>query len=86
MNNNDLSLINLSEIRFLTGDTGERENADDMMQERGLLTENFIEGMACAGGCVGGAGCLTHVESNVSRLDKYAVSGKEELCDDIKSL
>lgn len=54
--------------------------------ERGLLTENFIEGMACAGGCVGGAGCLTHVESNVSRLDKYAVSGKEELCDDIKSL
>ena len=39
MNNNDLSLINLSEIRFLTGDTGERENADAMMQERGLLTD-----------------------------------------------
>ena len=34
MNNNDLSLINLSEIRFLTGDTGERENADAMMQEQ----------------------------------------------------
>lgn len=39
MNNNDLSLINLSEIRFLTGDTGEQENADAMMQERGLLTD-----------------------------------------------
>ena len=39
MNNNDLSLINLSEIRFLTGNTRERENADAMMQERGLLTD-----------------------------------------------
>ena len=39
MNNNDLSLINLFEIRFLTGDTGEREKADAMMQERGLLTD-----------------------------------------------
>lgn len=39
MNNNDLSLINLSEIRFLTGDTGERENADAMMREHGLLTD-----------------------------------------------
>lgn len=23
---------------------------------------NFIEGMACTGGCIGGAGCLTHGE------------------------
>ena len=49
MNNNDLSLINLSEIRFLTGDTGERENADAMMQERRLLTDKgnpSVSGMA----------------------------------------
>ena len=49
MNNNDLSLINLSEIRFLTGDIGERENADAMMQERGLLTDKgnpSVSGMA----------------------------------------
>ena len=39
MNNYNLSLINLSEIRFLTGDIGEQENADSMMQERGLLTD-----------------------------------------------
>ena len=25
-----------------------------------LLDANFIEGMACTGGCIGGAGCLTH--------------------------
>lgn len=39
MNNYNLSFVNLSEIRFLTGDIGEQENADAMMQERGLLTD-----------------------------------------------
>ena len=39
MNNYNLSFINLSEIRFLTGDTKEPENADAMMQERGILTD-----------------------------------------------
>ena len=29
-----------------------------------LLTENFVEGMACTGGCIGGAGCLTHGEKD----------------------
>ena len=37
---------------------------------------NFIEGMACSGGCIGGAGCLTHGEKNKSEVDKY---GKEAL-------
>lgn len=35
---------------------------------------NFIEGMACVGGCIGGAGCLTHGEKNKAEVDKY---GKE---------
>lgn len=35
---------------------------------------NFIEGMACVGGCIGGAGCLTHGEKNRAGVDKY---GKE---------
>lgn len=39
MNNYNLSFVNLSEIRFLTGDIGEQENADAMLQERGLLTD-----------------------------------------------
>ena len=38
------------------------------------LTANFIEGMACIGGCIGGAGCLTHGEKNKAEVDKY---GKE---------
>lgn len=27
---------------------------------KGALDGNFIEGMACIGGCINGAGCLTH--------------------------
>lgn len=36
-----------------------------------MLDGNFIEGMACVGGCVGGAGCLTHGEFNKTKLDKH---------------
>lgn len=39
---------------------------------KGLLKENFIEGMACEGGCIGGAGCLTHGEKNRAAIEKYS--------------
>ncbi len=42
--------------------------------EKGLLKENFVEGMACIGGCIGGAGCLTHGVKDKTEVDKY---GKE---------
>ena len=38
---------------------------------KGVLPNNFIEGMACTGGCVGGAGCLTHTENNRADVDKH---------------
>ena len=38
------------------------------------LDANFIEGMACVGGCIGGAGCLTHGAKDKAEVDKY---GKE---------
>ncbi len=41
---------------------------------KGKADGNFIEGMACVGGCIGGAGCLTHGEKNKAEVDKY---GKE---------
>lgn len=41
-----------------------------------VLPNNFIEGMACIGGCIGGAGCLTHGEKNKKEVDDY---GKESL-------
>ncbi len=38
---------------------------------------NFIEGMACSGGCIGGAGCLTHGERNKLDVDKYSKKSKK---------
>ena len=43
---------------------------------KGRPDGNFIEGMACVGGCIGGAGCLTHGEKNKAEVDKY---GREAL-------
>jgi [FeFe] hydrogenase (group B1/B3) len=45
---------------------------------KGLLKGNFIEGMACQGGCIGGAGCLTHGEKNKSTVDKYGKTAKAQ--------
>lgn len=36
-----------------------------------VLDGNFIEGMACMGGCIGGAGCLTHGDVNKMHVDKH---------------
>ena len=38
---------------------------------KGLLGENFIEGMACEQGCIGGAACLTHGPKEKAEVDKY---------------
>ena len=38
---------------------------------KGILDGNFIEGMACVGGCVNGAGCLSHGDKNKTSVDKY---------------
>jgi iron only hydrogenase large subunit-like protein len=47
-----------------------------LKMSKNLLNGNFVEGMACIGGCIGGAGCLTHGEKNKAEVDKY---GKEAL-------
>lgn len=52
-----------------------------LQKSKGRLDANFIEGMACVGGCIGGAGCLTHGEKNRAEVDKY---GKEALEKTIK--
>lgn len=45
-----------------------------LKKSKNLTDVNFIEGMACIGGCIGGAGCLTHGDKNKAEVDKY---GKE---------
>ena len=51
-----------------------------------VLDGNFIEGMACSGGCIGGAGCLTHGEKNKAEVDKYGKEAFEKTISDAISV
>ena len=51
-----------------------------------VLDGNFIEGMACVGGCIGGAGCLTHGEKNKVEVDKYGRTAHEKTIMDAVSV
>lgn len=39
---------------------------------KGVLNANYVEGMACDGGCIGGAGCLRKVGKNADRTKEHA--------------
>ena len=51
-----------------------------------LSDANFIEGMACVGGCIGGAGCLTHGEKNRAQVDRYGHEAMEKTIKDAISV
>lgn len=53
-----------------------------LKKSKGVLDANFIEGMACIGGCIGGAGCLTHGEKNKTEVDKYGREAYEKTISD----
>ena len=53
---------------------------------KGVLDGNFIEGMACIGGCINGAGCLTHGDKNKAEVDKYGREALEKTITDAVSL
>lgn len=55
-------------------------------KSKGLLDANFIEGMACVGGCIGGAGCLTHGAKNKAEVDKYGMEAYEKTIGDAISV
>ena len=57
-----------------------------LKKSKNLLDANFIEGMACIGGCIGGAGCLTHGEKNKSEVDKYGMEAYEKKISDAISV
>jgi [FeFe] hydrogenase (group B1/B3) len=70
-------------------------NADGVENCRLLLNKmnnnhddiNFIEGMCCTGGCIGGPCCLTHEFRDKSEVDKYGQEAKEKtITDAIKVL
>ncbi len=53
-----------------------------LKKSKNVLDGNFIEGMACIGGCIGGAGCLTHGEKNKSQVDEYGREAFEKTIED----
>ena len=56
-----------------------------LKKSKNVLDANFIEGMACVGGCIGGAGCLTHGEKNKAEVDKYGKEAYEKTITDALS-
>ena len=42
--------------------------------------------MACVGGCIGGAGCLTHGEINKAKVDRYGREAMEKTISDAISV
>ena len=57
-----------------------------LKKSKNVLDGNFIEGMACIGGCIGGAGCLTHGEKNKAQVDEYGREALEKTISDAVSI
>ena len=57
-----------------------------LKKSKNVLDANFIEGMVCLGGCIGGAGCLTHGEKNKAEVDKYGREAYEKTIADATSV
>lgn len=53
---------------------------------KGKADGNFIEGMACVGGCINGAGCLTHGDKNKADVDAYGKLAMEKTISDAVSI
>ena len=53
-----------------------------LKKKKNVLDANFIEGMACVGGCIGGAGCLTHGTKDKAEVDKYGREAFEKTISD----
>lgn len=47
-----------------------------MKASKGVLPNNFIEGMVCVNGCIGGAACVSHGASDKKEIDAYGDSAE----------
>ena len=57
-----------------------------LKKNKGILDANFIEGMACVGGCIGGPGCLNHELRDKTEVDKYGKdAGEKKILDVTKN-
>ena len=66
------------ELKACACDGIEECRAALLKKSRDMLDANFIEGMACQGGCIGGAGCLTHGAKSKAQVDAYGREAYEK--------
>ena len=55
-----------------------------LKKSKNLIDVNFIEGMACEGGCIGGAGCLTHGDRNRLEVEKFGHASNLTIADAVE--
>ena len=66
------------EVKAVTCDGIEACKTALLKKSKNMLDANFIEGMACLGGCVGGAGCLTHTERNKLDVENFGLLSQDK--------
>ena len=74
------------DIKAISCDGIEECKAALLKKSKNVLDVNFIEGMACTGGCIGGAGCLTHGAKDKAEVDKYGREAFEKTISDAISV
>ena len=70
--------INDFELKTVPCDGIEECRTALLKASKNVLDGNFIEGMACTGGCIGGAGCLIHGDKSKADVDKYGREAYEK--------
>lgn len=75
------------DVKAISCDGIEACKAALIKKSKNVLYANFIEGMACVGGCVGGAGCLTHGEVNKEKVEQYSKkASRKKISDAVSAL
>ena len=74
------------ELKAVTCDGIEECRTALLKKSKNVLDGHFIEGMACIGGCIGGAGCLTHGMKDKAEVDKYGREAFEKTITDAVSI
>ena len=70
--------LDASNLKPLVCDGIEECRVALLKASKGVLKENFIEGMACVSGCLGGAGVVTHGPKERAQIDRYAAQAMEK--------
>ncbi len=74
------------EVKSIVCDGIEECRTALLKKTKNVLDANFIEGMACVGGCIGGAGCLTHGKKDKAQVDEYGREAFEKTISDAVSV